>query len=754
MTSNYYYGIRRFPRAPITYLGANGKPYNPFTFKYVNADCDTNIGTTATGPNSAFPRNPVVSTSSGSQACDQVHNLGEVWSSALWEVRNRMVTRLGFSAGTNRVLQAVTDGMKLAPLGPTFLQERDAIIAAASALPLQPEASADVLDVREGFRVRGMGFSAAVTNAGTGSNNTVVVEGFDVPNVVFTTPITVSDSVGDNDGFPEPGENVLVSVPILNNTGASVASVSATVTGGATASYGTIADGTTVTRTMAYTIPAGAACGSLVTINITGTSALGALNPTSYTFRVGVPVGGAPTTFTSAVPVRIPGGTATVGTADVYPTTLNVSGVTGNKTITLEFTNLNTTYPGDMDWLLVGPGGQKFIVMSDVISAFTTQTNAVVKLKDSATDNLPAAGAVNMTGDWKPTDITSGDVFAGPAPAGPYMSPAPVGGETFATVFGSNGANMNGTWNLYGVDDVSGDFATIGGWKLTFEANDYACAVQVTNKKRADFDGDGKSDLSVFRGSDTNWYIQKSSGGISVTAWGAAGDIPTPGDFDGDGKTDLAVFRPSAGSPNNFVLNSNGNVITTFAWGQSGDVPVTADYDGDGKADAAVFRASDSNWYIRKSTGGLQVSAWGVAGDIATPGDYNGDGKSDYAIYRPSNNNWYILNSAGGISQVAWGAAGDKTVAADYDGDGKDDIAVFRASAGLWYIVKSSGGIQTISWGQSGDVAVPGDYDGDGKYDAAIFRSGTWWISKSGGGITSTAWGTGSDIAIPSRYVP
>ncbi|HVE56712.1 MAG TPA: M36 family metallopeptidase, partial [Pyrinomonadaceae bacterium] len=383
-TSNYYHGIRRFPRAPITFTGGpNNLPHNPFTFKHVNGNCDTTLGTTTTAVSSAFPRNPVISTSSGVQACDQVHNLGEVWSSALWEVRNRMVTRLGFTPGTTRVLQVVTDGMKLAPTGPTFLQERDAIIAAAAALPAIPEANADVADVREGFRVRGMGFSASVTNAGTGANNTVVVEAFDVPNAIITTPITVSDSTGDNDGYPEPGELLSVSVPITNNSGSgTINNVVGSITGGGSANYGNIADGATVTRQIAYTVPAGALCGSIHTITITGTSALGALNPQTFSFQLGQPVGGAPVTFTGAA-IANPG-TGTTGVAAPYPGTINVSGLSGGKKIVVELTNLNTTYPGDMDWLLVGPGGQKFIFMSDVISAFTTQTNAVVTIKDDA----------------------------------------------------------------------------------------------------------------------------------------------------------------------------------------------------------------------------------------------------------------------------------------------------------------------------------------------------------------------------------
>jgi hypothetical protein len=171
-TSNYYYGIRRFPKAVIAFTGPNGKPHNPQTFRYVNNNCNTLIGSTTSNPppNSAYPRGPF-----GSSTCDQVHNLGEIWSSALWEVRALMVQRLGFTAGTARVLQVVTDGMKLAPTGPTFLQERDAILLAASSF--SPE---DVADVREGFRRRGMGFSASIQNAGTGSNNTSVTEAYDM----------------------------------------------------------------------------------------------------------------------------------------------------------------------------------------------------------------------------------------------------------------------------------------------------------------------------------------------------------------------------------------------------------------------------------------------------------------------------------------------------------------------------------------------------------------------------------------------
>ncbi|MGE3468120.1 MAG: M36 family metallopeptidase, partial [Pyrinomonadaceae bacterium] len=133
-TANHYYGIRRFPTAVIGFTGGpNNLPHNPLTFKHINSNCDTTLGTTTTAVSSAYPRSPVIATSG---SCSQVHNAGEIWKSALWEVRALLITRLGFATGTTRVLEVVTSGMKLAPLNPFLLHERDAIIAGADAIAL------------------------------------------------------------------------------------------------------------------------------------------------------------------------------------------------------------------------------------------------------------------------------------------------------------------------------------------------------------------------------------------------------------------------------------------------------------------------------------------------------------------------------------------------------------------------------------------------------------------------------------------
>ena len=101
-------------------------------------------------------------------------------------------------------------------------------------------------------------------------------------------------------------------------------------------------------------------------------------------------------------------------------------------------------------------------------------------------------------------------------------------------------------------------------------------------------------------------------------AWGLNGDVPVPGDFDGDGRSDVAVYRPV--NSQWYILNSSTGFTTstTSGWGLNGDMPVPADYDGDGKTDLAVFRPANSVWYIRPSAGLVPLfeCQWGLAGDV------------------------------------------------------------------------------------------------------------------------------------------
>jgi Carbohydrate binding module (family 6)/PKD domain/FG-GAP-like repeat len=270
-----------------------------------------------------------------------------------------------------------------------------------------------------------------------------------------------------------------------------------------------------------------------------------------------------------------------------------------------------------------------------------------------------------------------------------------------------------------------------------------------------DFDADGRADISLFRPSANNWYLDRSSAGFTAVSLGASTDIIAPGDFDGDGKTDVSVFRPSNGTW--YRYNSSNSGFVAIQFGQNGDVPVQADYDGDGKSDIAVWRPSNGGWYYLKSSDGSFVGAsFGQNNDKPAVGDFDGDGKSDLAVFRPSNGYWYILNSSNaGVTSVSFGAATDNITPADYDGDGKTDIAVFRPSNGTWYLQRSLLGFTGVAFGQSGDIAVPADYDGDGKVDVGIFRpsTGEWSLLRSTEGITAKVFGQSGDVPIPSTYV-
>ncbi|MCY7375363.1 MAG: esterase-like activity of phytase family protein [Pyrinomonadaceae bacterium] len=263
--------------------------------------------------------------------------------------------------------------------------------------------------------------------------------------------------------------------------------------------------------------------------------------------------------------------------------------------------------------------------------------------------------------------------------------------------------------------------------------------------RKRDFDGDGKSDLAVFR--NGTWFILNSGNGTSrAEQFGFGSDRLVSADYDGDERADLAVYRNGSW----FILNSPSNTFRAVPFGLSDDVPAPADYDGDGRADIAVFRPGNGTWYLQNSLGGaFRAFHFGLNGDRPVPGDYDGDGTSDIAIFRPSNGIWAVRPSSGGGRTFFFGASEDLPVPGDYDGDGQTDYAVFRPSTGTWFIQRSSAGFSAQRFGQNGDVPVTGDYDGDGRNDLAVFRGGTWFITNSANNsFRAQTFGFGSDVPV------
>jgi subtilisin-like proprotein convertase family protein len=166
--------------------------------------------------------------------------------------------------------------------------------------------------------------------------------------------------------------------------------------------------------------------------------------------------------FSNPTTINIPDS----GAASPYPSNIFVASTGIIQKVTVKLNNLSHSFPGDIDVLLVGPGGQNAIIMSDV-GGGSDVTGITLTLDDAAPTNMP--GTLLTTGTFKPTNLvgTAPEPDTWPAPA-----PAPSGSSPLS-VF--NGTNSTGTWSLYLVDDAASDVGSIGGWELTITTTNGSC---------------------------------------------------------------------------------------------------------------------------------------------------------------------------------------------------------------------------------------------------------------------------------------
>jgi fungalysin metallopeptidase (M36)/PA domain-containing protein/fungalysin/thermolysin propeptide len=147
---NAYFSVRRFP-------SSRDRTKNALSFRHI-AD-----------------ENPLPTTTPGrlnGGANSEVHNAGEVWALMMFEAFNTLIDAHGVPVGRRRITDYSVAGLLLTPPEATFLEARDAILAAASALDTD-----DMILIAAAFAGRGAGSCAVAPSNAVRTNNGVIESG-------------------------------------------------------------------------------------------------------------------------------------------------------------------------------------------------------------------------------------------------------------------------------------------------------------------------------------------------------------------------------------------------------------------------------------------------------------------------------------------------------------------------------------------------------------------------------------------------
>lgn len=278
-----------------------------------------------------------------------------------------------------------------------------------------------------------------------------------------------AESVSPANGAVDPGEQVTFAL-VLQNTGnqntagsivATLQNTNNIVPASGPASYGPLAVGQRATNSFTFT--ASGTNGQTLTavFYLTDNGVFLSNNIVLVNFTLG-----SGTNFTNNVAITLPD----KGQANPYPSTITVSNLVGSiSRVTVTLSNVFHTYPADLDILLVGPTGEKVMLMSDAGAAQGVGqgaiTNVTLTFDDGAATIIPQSSKLT-NGTYRPADYDNPfnaepDVFDPPAPAEPY--------QTSLQAF--NGLDPNGVWSLYVVDDATQNSGGIaGGWSLNITA--------------------------------------------------------------------------------------------------------------------------------------------------------------------------------------------------------------------------------------------------------------------------------------------
>ena len=177
------------------------------TLRTEGADCapgDPGLNNECPGTSSAGPGGYVYSDFGRIDAAPEIHFDGEIWAQTLWSLRTALIKHHGPMQGLERVRAYVTDGLRLVPENPTFLDMRNAIVQAAVNL----HGDQDWEKIWDVFAERGMGWSASTD--GPSDLTPFAADNAPPPRENTTERGAADGTVTDESGAPVAGASVAV----------------------------------------------------------------------------------------------------------------------------------------------------------------------------------------------------------------------------------------------------------------------------------------------------------------------------------------------------------------------------------------------------------------------------------------------------------------------------------------------------------------------------------------------------------------
>jgi hypothetical protein len=382
-------------------------------------------------------------------------------------------------------------------------------------------------------------------------------------------------------------------------------------------------------------------------------------------------------TYSNAAPISIPDS----GVAQPYPSSVSVPSLPGALTgMTVTLHGFAHTSVGDLNMLLVGPSGQRIMLMSGL--PFLLGYSGDLTFSDSGLPFVSGMGS----GVVRPSGPGQVSFLPTPAPSGPY-------GAAFSPLLGTNAI---GLWSLYIYDAYTGDSGAVaGGWSLTFSTGDYV----------------------------------PTSGRVTIPPGATSASISVPVVNDGVGEPSETFYVNLAGAAN--ATLADAQAVVTIVDNDGGPPPPPPNPLGD----VVIDFGGSGLWGLYNPTAAARWTALqGANAKVITAANLDGNNTRDLAAVFPGLGLYVLMNSTTWVR--LHGLEPTQVEAGDLDGNGIDELVVNFPGAGLWVWLNNGTWVQLHALNPT--ALAMGNIDGDAQNRADLvvnFPVYGIWVWKN-----NTAW--------------